>query len=75
MERAAEVVSIRDASDHQLNELRDEVHLLRQIVRAAGSVLSDDDDFDTLRRRWEEGGRARFNGARAAYYQRFKRSI
>lgn len=54
--------------------LRDEVHALRRIVRAAAEILTDDDDYATVRKRFEGGLRDRYREARADFVRRFQRS-
>lgn len=46
-----------------------EIHYLRRICRAAGAILSDDDNFDMIRKRFDGELRAQYVQARADYYQ------
>ena len=57
-----------------IEELRDEVHLLKQIVRKANAILTDDDTYEQVQKRYA-GLRAEYTAARASYFTRFGRSL
>lgn len=70
---ALQSVESYDPLRRRLAEALEEVTILKQIARAAGAMLSEDDSAEQIRKRDPEL-RARWIAARAAYYQRFGRS-
>ena len=59
-----------------IQSLQEQIRLLRQICKAASAILSDDDNFETLRRRYEQAAypgepslREQYHAAKAAYFR------
>jgi hypothetical protein len=52
-----------------IRSLQTQIHLLRQICRAASAILSDDDSFETVRGRFHGELRDKYVGAKAEYFQ------
>ena len=54
-------------STEYIRSLQDQIHYLRRIVRVAGAILSDDDNFETVRARFDGELREQYERARADY--------
>ncbi len=63
-----------EVSAAHFKDLQDEIHLLKAICRKAGAILSHDDNFETIKRRFDGGLGDEYHAAKAAYFQRFGRS-